>query len=346
MATGTAEPNLDILRALAVLMVLGAHVIEMVAIQNPALSIHPYNLILGRLGVLLFFVHTALVLNLSMERMRLAGWEQVRSFYIRRAARIYPLAIACVTIVLVAQVPVMPWGTFQATPAEILTNLTLTTNLAYHPVVITPLWSLPIEVQMYVALPIIYLIVRRRPAWVLALWLLSVPIAWIQPTYLGRLSVLAFAPCFLAGVLAYTLISRYRIKIPAAAWLPVLILVSVAYLCAQGPRSNIHWPPMQWLLCLIVGAMIPMFAESSARALNTAAAFVAKYSYGIYLFHVIAIWVGCVVLADLPYWLQWTVAAAALCVLTGLGYHWIEAPAMRLGSRLANWQRAAVPQPI
>lgn len=339
-----AEPNLDILRAVAVLMVLGDHVSEMLARQFPELSIEPYNLIIGRLGVLLFFVHTALVLNLSMERMGLVGWEQIRAFYIRRAARIYPLAIACVLIVVAFQVPELPWRQFNATPATIATSLTLTTNLAYHPPVQVVLWSLPIEVQMYVTLPIIYLIVRGRPLWVLGLWLLSLPVAWIQPVYLGRLSVLAFVPCFLSGVLAYTLSKQSAIRLPGAAWLPVLILVSVAYACAQGPNPNMHYPPVQWLLCLLVGAIVPMFADSTAKALNSAAAFVAKYSYGIYLFHCIAIWLGCVVLADLPIWLQWTVVATALCVLTGVGYHWVEAPAIRMGARLAS-RRPAVLQP-
>jgi peptidoglycan/LPS O-acetylase OafA/YrhL len=58
------------------------------------------------------------------------------------------------------------------------------------------MWSLQLEVQMYLALPFIYLIVRGRPAWALALWFLSLPVAFLQPVYLGRLSVLAFVPVF------------------------------------------------------------------------------------------------------------------------------------------------------
>lgn len=340
-----AEPNLDILRAIAVLLVLGDHVSEMLARQFPALSIEPYNLIVGRLGVLLFFVHTALVLNLSMERMGLVGWEQIRAFYVRRAARIYPLAIACVLIVVALQVPELPWRQFNATPATIATSLTLTTNLAYHAPVQVVLWSLPIEVQMYVTLPIIYLIVRGRPLWVLGLWLLSLPVAWFQPVYLGRLSVLAFVPCFLSGVLAYTLSKQSSIRLPGAAWLPVLILVCVAYACVQAPNTNMHYPPPQWVLCLLVGALIPMFADSSAKALNTAAAFIAKYSYGIYLFHCIAIWLGCVVLSELPIWLQWTVTGVALVALTGFGYHYIEEPCIRLGARLAKRRSGVVGVP-
>jgi peptidoglycan/LPS O-acetylase OafA/YrhL len=136
----------------------------------------------------------------------------------------------------------------------------------------------------------------------------------------------------LSGVLS----KQSRIKLPASASLPVLLLLSVAYLCAQGPNTNIHFPPFQWLLCPVVGALIPLFADSTTKALNTAAAFVAKYSYGIYLPHTIALWLGCVLLSELPIWLQWSVTSVALCVLTGLGYHYIEAPAIRLGARWAS----------
>jgi peptidoglycan/LPS O-acetylase OafA/YrhL len=125
---------------------------------------------------------------------------------------------------------------------------------------------------------------------------------------------------FFEGVLAFTLSKQSRIKLPPSAWLPVLLLLSVAYLCALGPNTNIHFPPSQWLLCLVVGALIPLFADSTTKALNTAAAFVAKYSYGIYLSHT----------------MQWSVTSVALCVLTGLGYHYIEEPAIRLGARWAS----------
>ncbi|WP_116812657.1 acyltransferase family protein [Steroidobacter cummioxidans] len=345
MHTGSnAEPNLDILRALAVLMVLADHVAEMVAIQNPGLSFHPYDLILGRLGVLLFFVHTALVLNCSMERTRLSGWNDIRSFYIRRIFRIYPLAIATVVLVVALQVPAMPWREYQVDFASILTSLTLTGNLLYTAPVQVPMWSLPIEMQMYLALPLIYLAVRGRPLWVLALWLLSLPLAWLQPTYLGRFNVIAFAPCFLGGVLAFSLAQRSQFKLPGWTWLPALLLIGAAYVLLQSRMQNIHFPPVQWLTCLLVGAIIPSFSDSTSQALNTASAFVAKYSYGIYLFHIPAIWLGCVVLSEASAWLQWTIAAVTLCVLTGAGFHLIESPAIKLGARLAT-RRPAVLQP-
>jgi peptidoglycan/LPS O-acetylase OafA/YrhL len=51
---------------------------------------------IGSFGVLLFFVHTCLVLMYSMERSNLEGRRLADNFYIRRIFRIYPLSIFAV----------------------------------------------------------------------------------------------------------------------------------------------------------------------------------------------------------------------------------------------------------
>src|SRR5580698_5913169 len=87
-ATGTGKdlPNLDLLRSVAVVTVLVAHVYG-------ALNVRHYGPFYGAFGVGLFFVHTVLVLMWSLERR-----PQVLDFYVRRVARIYPLAIVVVLI--------------------------------------------------------------------------------------------------------------------------------------------------------------------------------------------------------------------------------------------------------
>ena len=85
--------NLDILRSVAVSLVLLDHVLETMSAEHPALQFHPYDWCAGRLGVLMFFVHTSLVLNFSMARLRAGGLDLLRSFLVRRAFRLYPLSI-------------------------------------------------------------------------------------------------------------------------------------------------------------------------------------------------------------------------------------------------------------
>ena len=153
------ERNLDVLRAIAVLLVFANH------IMNALIGhISPLAAWLGRAGVQAFFVHTSLVLMGSMEKddaPSRRGW--IKRFYVRRALRIYPLAIAVIALVLLLHVPSRTvYGTAETfTLGEILANFALVQDLLGQRFVLGVLWTLPMELQMYVALPLCYLIARN-----------------------------------------------------------------------------------------------------------------------------------------------------------------------------------------
>ena len=150
VATAVAEQgaptrNLDLLRAVAVLLVACDHLFQNGLSQG---TFPPrYLLAMGRLGVMVFFVHTSLVLMLSMDRMTIDKSQLFRSFYIRRLFRIYPLSIFTVVSVLVFSIPHLPRETFhRILPFELFSNFALIQNLTRTGDVIGPLWSLPWEV--------------------------------------------------------------------------------------------------------------------------------------------------------------------------------------------------------
>lgn len=333
--------NLDILRSIAVSLVLLDHVLETVTAKHPGLVFHPYDWCAGRLGVLLFFVHTSLVLNFSMARLGSRGLHLAWTFLVRRAFRLYPLSILCVLLVFALHVPAMPfhddfawhgWGAF-------LSNLALTMNLTFTQPVLGPLWSLPIEAQMYVALPIIFMLLgpSRGPRMAFGLWALACAAAWVQPSISDRANVIGFAPCFIAGVLAYTLSGRYRTRLPSLWWIPFLVAVLCGFAVAQSFVSGgVYNRPLGWVFCLAVGLAIPIFQDSARVTLNLVALNVARYSYGIYLFHCIALWVGCFVLSRWPEPLQWAVTLALVMVMSVGSYHLLEKPAIEYGARLTK----------
>jgi len=306
-------------------------------------SFHPIDWQLGRLGVLLFFVHTSLVLMQSLERLHRDSSRPARSFFIRRFFRIYPLSIVCVLLVYLFRIPRLPfvehkWLGF----SDLASNLALTMNLTGSEPILSPLWSLPIELQMYMFLPLLYVAVGKQPFGVrtAAVWAICVAMALIQPRISARFNVAFFAPCFMAGVISYTLRGRLSAVISGSLWLPFLGLLILGYLGIEALLPGVHNGPVQWLLCLIVGIAIPAFRRGRWQVVNAVGTFVAKYSYGIYLFHCIAIWIGCFVLDELSRPAQWVVAAACLLVFCGLGYHIIEKPAMDLGARIAGQRHA------
>src|SRR5580692_6250213 len=91
-------PNLDFIRAMAVLSVVFEHIL----IAHGVTRLGPINVAwIGVVGVFIFFVHTALVLMWSLERR-----PHTLDFYIRRVFRIYPLAIVAIVIALLFRAPV------------------------------------------------------------------------------------------------------------------------------------------------------------------------------------------------------------------------------------------------
>ena len=334
--------NLDILRSIAVLLVLLDHGLDMVgAKHNLEASLRDFDTCVGRLGVLLFFVHTNLVLNFSLARLRTSGWTLFRNFLVRRAFRLYPLSILCVLLVAIFKLPSTPLShvAVQYNWVSLISNLALTSDVTNTPVLLGPLWTLSVEMEMYVVMPIVFMALGplRSPRVALGLWLLAACFAWIQPAMAERLMAIEFAPCFLAGTVAYTLSGWYARRLPSLLWIPFLLALLCGFVITlQAAPEGISNMPLEWVFCLTLGLCIPLFHDSSLWIVNYAAKRIARYSYGIYLFHFIALWVGFTALSDLPEPWQWAVTLALLVVMSVGAYHLLEKPAIDLGTRLTG----------
>jgi peptidoglycan/LPS O-acetylase OafA/YrhL len=336
--------NLDLLRTWAVLSVLVDHLFMALRI-GPLLTIG-YDL--GRLGVPLFFVHTSLVLMLSLERSeQRSSSSPSREFYIRRAFRIYPLSVVTVLVVVMLRVPIEHGvSLIVPTARTVLSNLALVQNLTAAPSVTGPLWSLPLEVQMYLVLPLLYRFARRyATAQVVllgaSLAMLSLGYQYAAPRVrgLGRLDIVSFVPCFLAGILAYSLSRRRRVRFPSWMWPLFLAVIVSLYLVWQAVSPALpirHVPYRGWVVCWLIGAFVTQFGELTSPWLRSACHLVAKYSYGIYLGQVIAIWIGFDLCSRMPVGLRFLISMLGLAGMTLVAYHAIESPGMSVGKRLAR----------
>jgi peptidoglycan/LPS O-acetylase OafA/YrhL len=307
--------NLNLLRTAAVLSVFVAHVLP----QSAA------SLNLGHAGVLLFFVHTSNVLMLSLRRHG-DSWAQ---FMIRRYFRIYPLAIVAVFLYEALAV----WHIGSQPPVSaiaLLADLTLTQNIFHASSMPGVLWSLPFEIQMYLLLPAVFWAVSRRKqsaidlvaawiaiAFVLAAVILMAPI-WI-------VNLVRFVPCFLAGVMAFALPKGRRLP---PVFLSVLVVIGLA---AYSLASDFLLSA--WLLCFVVGFGLPMIRELSARPITATCAFIAKYSYGIYLFHSLFLWI---LLHRLGLPVGVPVAFLGTLLTSWLAYHLLELRLTDLGIRIST----------
>jgi peptidoglycan/LPS O-acetylase OafA/YrhL len=189
---------------------------------------------------------------------------------------------------------------------------------------------------MYALLPAIFLIARSRdPARVAAIYLLALGAALVLPRLSPRLGMVAYAPCFMAGVVGFAMIDRLPPRIPAWAWMPFLAALASVFVALEAAAGG-HHLLMQSAICLAVGVAIPAFAQSACVAWNRATHAVAKYSFGIYLFHLPALWLAFYRLPLESRLAQSTVAVVMLATLAIGGYHLIEAPLIRRGARLSR----------
>ena len=258
-----------------------------------------------------------------------------RCSIIRRLFRIYPLAIVAILIALVLHVPSKTWDIPDpVTWRTILTNLLLVQNLVGKKQILAPLWSLPYEVQMYVALPLLHWIVRRRTGLLNLLMLYgffcAVGLAMLR--YTEHLNMFAYIPCFLCGVLCYRLCRQPRQRLPGIVWLPFLLVATVAFVVpirfGEEPRI---WAG--WIFCLCLALVIPSVRDVRVRWLQVAGQQVAQYSFGVYLFHQVSLWLAFLYLPAGGLFLRLALFFLLTAVFAFVGYHLVELPFMQLGKR-------------
>jgi peptidoglycan/LPS O-acetylase OafA/YrhL len=330
--TAAPERNLDLLRAIAVLLVVVCHLFG--ASDRTRRMPLPHEL--GSIGVLIFFVHTSLVLMLSMQRMQIPNaMAFVWSFYVRRFFRIYPLSIITVVLVFLLGVPEHARALFQSPSGlEWVSNILLAQNLARTRSAISPLWSLPWEVQMYLALPFIFMALRsiRQRAKVVVLASVLTALLNLSGSHVV-FKLLTFTPCFLGGVLSYVLLRKNRF-LSAKLWPPTLLLLLAGYLVYRS------WNPLgyyaSWVMCTVLGIAIPQFRDLPNGWLAKASHCIAKYSYGIYLVHVPMIWLAFVHFDPLPSVVSFLISLVSSAGLAFAAYHLVEAPMISFGRRLSR----------
>lgn len=343
MTRGKESPNLDLMRSSAVLFVVLFH--TLLVFQKTKfwrLNLHQ----IGQWGVLIFFVHTSLVLMFSLERQndRDPDGGLFLPFYVRRCFRVFPLSVLAVLFVAFFHWPVgnLHQGQFQFVQLNrvgLASNILLVQNLTHSESILAVLWSLPFEMQMYLVLPALYLLTRVTRTWlpILGFWAITVVAATgaIKLEHLAGL--LLYAPCFASGVVAYRLSKSCAAKLPFLLWPVAIAVLTVAFL-----QTATFWSA--WICCLLLGLAIPQFREMSNAWLRKVVQLIARYSYGIYITHFICLWLafGRFNYIRMPFqWLMFAVTATAAPVIL---YHAVEEPMILLGSRWVTRMTPKRPQ--
>ena len=330
--TAGESANLDLLRSTAVLCVVVGHFFASAGL--------PFPRNWSFFGVILFFIHTSFVLMGSLARLEVTGftrpWPLALGFMIRRIFRIYPLSILFVLLVPVFSVPHFPGEAYAwvGWPA-FLSNLAITQNLTKARVVLAPLWTLPVEVQMYCVLPFLYMGLRGGRYRSFIFWVLAVLAALTIPTiFLGRLNIFLYAPCFVAGIVAFELSKVSSKRLPAWLW-PVTLALVIAAWTPFGNANFMAEIHRAWIFALALAVLVPQFREITMPALARPAHLIAKYSYGLYLSHVVIYWLAIDRMRHLPLGLRILVGTIGIVAVPVGVFHLVEDPCIKVGARYA-----------
>ena len=305
-------PELDGLRGVAILLVIVCHYVYNSLPRRGAGALRS-TLSWTWSGVDLFFVLSGFLIG----GILLANRESARyypTFYRRRACRILPIYVVVVGAVF-AYAALAAQGLLPAAPFRRLlpawTYLTFTQNLymAYHEgfgsQLLAPTWSLAVEEQFYLLVPlVIRLVTPRRLPLVLLAGILAAPALrlWLGTLEDGTVPVAAYvlmparADALLLGVLAawaWRAEPLRRFVREAGAWLilpPALCAVAVAVLTRSG--GNMLSPEMahggfSWLA--LGYTFIVLAAASQAPGLKVLRGgplpALGRISYTTYLLH-------------------------------------------------------------
>lgn len=362
VTSGRHIPSLDGLRGLACLMVFGVHFGQLSRLEG---AWGPFDvgrlLANGNTGVALFFVLSGFLLSLPFWANRLGDGPAPApgSYFGKRAARILPAYFACLTGLIVLN---RHWESTHGW-ADIALHYSLLFNYADWSIfsINPPFWTLAVEVQFYVLLPLLFALTRRFSATATATLLFIAGLAcygvhaWIMQAAatlaeggerpILAYSLLAHLPHFLLGTitaLLYASLSARRQPHPArydaAVWLSAAAVAAVLATpldaLLQVPHGRYNLPYIPVLLALIVG-MAPL-APLARRVLD--GAFLRPLgviSYGIYVYHLpllhfIARTMSGSGFDPVTHWLAFgALALTATVALAAASYWLIERPIVR-----------------
>lgn len=367
------HPELDALRFFAFLLVFLHHALptDPALYLNSGIPIAATQLLTlvkkaGAYGVDLFFALSSyLITELLYREYRVRNTIDVRSFYIRRALRIWPLYFffltATVFIVPLLFPPenlsakyALAFSVFLGNWACVLGGMPFS--------VASPLWSVSIEEQFYIAWPPLLLLCGiKRIVWIAAGLLivacttrLILAIAGAGETAVwcntfARLDAIAFG-ALLSTFLRTRVLSRAtRIGLCLVGFL--IFLIVTRYFEQDGWTSLITYPAIGIGSVFIVAGVIARQASNLTRGPFALIVYLGRISYGLYVFHLLALALISTQLFVPIIGLRLNFERRMICAflltvaLAAISYHLLEKPFLRLKRRFTHVRSGPQDQP-
>ncbi|HUQ11362.1 MAG TPA: acyltransferase [Steroidobacteraceae bacterium] len=355
--------HIDFLRGVAILLVLLLHYALAYRLANfplaPLIGEQALRAVFlnGNYGVTMFFVVSGyLITSMSLARWGEPARMNWRAFYVFRFARIMPcilLALAIIVSLGLLDVPYfqnrqhgepMPDSFFATAALSVLTfwHNVLMQSEGWFNYCLNIYWSLSVEEVFYLALPLVFLALRRQ--WAIALGCLALVVA--APIYRGlhaddelffECGYLANFDAIAMGVLVAFIAARRKIDGTPAKLLRVAGGLGIAVFYLRGIDGHEVSGFSLVALCTALYLAGSVRDDGASFATGRLTAFVrwfGRHSYELYLFHIVVL-----ALArnacdrdDLPAWawLPWMLLYVGVSALAAMVVsRWLSEPANR-----------------
>lgn len=360
--------ELDGLRGVAILTVVVYHYVgalRLVALPGTAAWYGLRLVSIGWTGVDLFFVLSGFLIGGILLDAK-GSPRYFSTFYIRRLCRIVPLYALLLVLVAASNVfalehakqlrPLVgqssvPWYAY----LTFTQNVFMATQGKFGAISLAPTWSLAIEEQFYLILPLlIYVLPRRTVPWLLALTILGAPLIrltlyWKAYTWGAYFLLPSRADALACGVLAAWSLRQPRIVEHLFAYrLRFLMLLGVLgtgmFALALGGYGNYLAFPMftagytyiaLFYVIVILTAVSWQGSLLSRILTNRVLCECGAIAYAVYLLHEGISWLFMTQAPGLPLGMVSRTAMAALVtyLLAKLSWRFIEGPILELGRR-------------
>ena len=340
--------SLDGIRCLSILAVVWHHTTTGFA-WLPA-SVH------GFLGVDMFFVLSGflIVTLLLRERDRL-GEISLRRFYVRRSLRIFPVyygLLAALTLVFLLR---SHGQTAQTFFKELPFYLTYLTNWIHPTTFMGIAWSLAAEEQFYLLWPPIE---RWLSRWAVGILLGVIAVnqvvnfgtaiyrseGWWGVVADSGMAGATFTPICLGVLLAHVLHSpqgyRHVARLLFRPWMPIAVLAALVLTCNAVPSELAGWPrvSIQLLMTVFLASCVVREDHWLRGLLGFApVARIGVISYGIYLYHMIALHGVSTLLASTGWRFpldRFFLVLLLAWIIAEVSYRYYETPFLRLKDAL------------
>ena len=317
----------------------------------------------GAYGVDLFFALSAyLITSLLLRECAARGALDLRGFYVRRILRIWPLYLAFVAFaaIFATLVPGQHLPTKYVVGYSLLAGNWIYAFYGLPASFATPLWTVSIEEQFYLAWPLALRKASVRTMAAIAVGLLVIANAWrvwlaVTAAPVERIEYNTFTrldPIALGILLAlfghklpqFTRLQRIALLCGGAAtWVAVFAFtVTGQAITVTTWRMALGHP---FMALASVAVLLSVLGSQHRFLRNPTLLYLGKISYGLYVLHEFAHFCAIrLVHASTPGMVvaQSIVGLALTIVLAAASYRWLESPFLRLKERFAHVQSRPV----